>query len=167
MAETQRHTIVLFSVVFFTILFFCVLTYERVFLLRDYTVVGESSCDPTSESCFIYECDPQIEECTGDPEQDVWYYKQVEKVASSVSFCDPAITEECPELSCTFGEYGCKEIYCDPKEEFDICAEPIEPETSEDGDTAESTNEDNVQQLEGGEEDLPSETESENPETIQ
>jgi hypothetical protein len=106
-----------------------VATYYRIFVRHDYQILMEISCDPTAEPCFVYQCDPEIEECTGDPEEDTWYYKLLEKNASKMPVCD-AEAEECPEPTCAEGEMNCFVTSCD-LEGGEECSSP--DEFTEDG----------------------------------
>jgi hypothetical protein len=113
------------------IIFFLVLagsvgaTYYRVAIARDYAIIGQIDCDPTTEKCFIYECDPETEECTGDPEEDTWYYKKINRKAFNIPLCDPN-DENCEALVCLEGEEDCEEILCREQtmEEGDVCSDP-------------------------------------------
>ena len=101
-----------------------VATYYRIFVRHDYQILMEVSYDPTTESCFVYQCDAETEECTGDPEEDTWYYKLLEKSASMMPVCDAEV-EECPEPMCAEGEMNCSITYCD-LEAGEECSNPEE-----------------------------------------
>jgi hypothetical protein len=80
--EAQKNKI--FFIVFFLLLFGVVtFTFCRYFIAKDYYIQAQADCDPESEKCFIWECDPEAtdegEKCTGNPEEDIWYYKIVKK----------------------------------------------------------------------------------------
>lgn len=115
------------------IVFFLVLagsigaTYYRVAVARDYTIIGQIDCDPTTEKCFIYECDPETEECTGDPEEDTWYYKKINRQAFNIPLCDPN-DENCEALVCPEGEEDCSETLCSDQtiDEGEVCSDPDE-----------------------------------------
>lgn len=98
-------------------------TYYRIIINRNYLIASEIDCDPYIESCFIYTCDPELEECTGDPEEDTWYYKKIVKRASNIPNCDPNNDEECV-ISCEVGEEDCEETLCINEEED--CSDPVE-----------------------------------------
>lgn len=85
----------------------------RFFILRDYTIQSQIECDPYTESCFVYVCDPAAEECTGDPVQDTFYYKLLNREAYNIPLCDPN-TEGCNPLICSENENGCYVTFCDP-----------------------------------------------------
>ncbi len=93
-------------------------TFYRIFILKDYQIIAESSCDPVSEECYAY-----TDEETGE----VSYYKKVSKKAANIAICEA--TEEklgCnEELTCLEGEESCSYMYCNPDslEEGEVCAE--------------------------------------------
>lgn len=116
----------IFFLVFFLFLAGSVFaTYYRVVIARDYVIMGQTDCDPTTENCFIYECDPEAGECTGIPEEDTWYYKKVSRKAANIPLCDPN-DENCEALVCGEGEEECEEILCSEETmaEGDICSDP-------------------------------------------
>lgn len=86
-------------------------TFYRYVVLQDYVVEGFADCSPMEESCFTYYCDPTIEECSTDPEENVTYYKIVQRIANKIPMCNPA-DEDCNALECSQGENGCHVIYC-------------------------------------------------------
>jgi len=95
-------------------------------VVRDYIIEAEAPCDPYSESCFVYVCDPEAgEECTGDPEEDTSYYKVIHRNAKNIPLCDPN-DEDCEALVCPVGEADCEISLCDPEMEEDIeCSDPV------------------------------------------
>lgn len=106
MVSRHRITHLLFVVIVFLLVLTISATYYRYFVLKDYTIISEIDCDPQVESCFVYLCDPEYEECTGDPEEDTWYYKHFYRKASATPLCDPE-SEGCAALVCTEDEGGC------------------------------------------------------------
>jgi hypothetical protein len=87
-------------------------SYYRYMVLHDYLVQAEVDCDPTYESCFVWECDPEEEECTGDPEEDTWYYKFAYRNAKNVPSCEQT-SETCDLFTCPEGgEEECREVLC-------------------------------------------------------
>lgn len=95
-------------------------TYHRAFVAQDYALFYDDDCDPEEKSCFIYICDPQWEECTGDPEEDTWYYKTYEISAVDISTCDP-LGDRCEEFDCEAIE-SCVVRYCDPSDTNSECS---------------------------------------------
>ncbi len=76
--------------------------YYKYVIQRDYLITAAVSCNPESESCFVYECDGP--ECTEQA------YKYIEKKAYDFAVCNP-YTQECQEETCT-DESGCTETLC-------------------------------------------------------
>lgn len=116
-----------FGVVFF--LFFVVagISFVRYFILRDYLVQAEISCDPSAESCFVYTCDPiDDSECPEAEDERTSYYKLIQKKAFTLPDCEPG-SEGCPELECVEGE-DCQVILCD--QETEECSQPESTENN-------------------------------------
>lgn len=86
----------------------------------DYVVMAEIDCDPAVESCFVYRCNPKEEECTGDMEEDTWYYKIISKKAYNFPDCDPAEDENCV-IECGAEEKKCEITLC---EDLPTCMTP-------------------------------------------
>ena len=94
-------------------------TYYRIFVKRDYIISAQMDCDPLSENCYVWKCDPAVdgeETCTGDPEEDIWYYKILNRKALNIPLCDPN-DEECEALTCPEGEAECEMTNCNPETE--------------------------------------------------
>lgn len=116
---------VLVSFIFFAIAAGVLFSYERFFIYQDFPVIVEAECDPASESCFVYYCDPEFEECAGDLEEDTWYYKRITKQGNMFPACED---EECPEVSCAEGEPACEVEFCDPEGEEECSdSESLQP----------------------------------------
>jgi len=117
----------IFFVVFFLLIATSIgVTYYRYMILHDYMIEGEATCDPYTESCFIYVCDPEADgECTGDPVEDTSYYKLVDRNAKNIPLCDPA-DESCDTSVCLEGESDCSYTLCDPETvaEGEECNDP-------------------------------------------
>lgn len=90
-------------------------TFYRYMIKKDYIVQAQVDCDPYSEACFVWNCDPGSDEegevCTGDPEEDTWYFKVINKNASYISSCD-ASDENCEVLVCAQNEPDCEFVFC-------------------------------------------------------
>jgi hypothetical protein len=105
-------------------------TFYKIIILKDYVVEAQIDCDPESEACFIWECDPssgdEWEACTGDMEADIWYYKIARRNASRISDCDPEMDEECDQWTCEIGEADCEETLCSQEDEEvgEACNDP-------------------------------------------
>lgn len=101
----------------------------KLFVQKDIMVSSEVWCDPETEGpCYVWVCEPDWwTPCTGDPEEDIWIYKYVEKQAYDMEPCDPVIAqsgifaqvdeyEYCPDPECTESDKGeCTTTYCDPE----------------------------------------------------
>jgi hypothetical protein len=88
-------------------------SFLRFFVLRDYMIQAQASCDPRTEVCFIYHCDPSAEECTGDEVADTSYYKLIDRNAQFIPTCNPT-SEGCAALECPVDEPGCVVTFCTP-----------------------------------------------------
>jgi len=97
------------------------LTFYRTFVSQNYALYYSDDCNPDEESCFIYYCNPYWEECTGNPEDDVWYYKIYERSTQKATPCE-SLRGECSDFVCSEGEEGCSVIYCNPTVEEE-CSE--------------------------------------------
>lgn len=118
------------SKIFFVVFFLLIAgsigaAYYRYFVLRDYMIEAQASCDPFTENCFVYVCDPSVEECTGDPEEDTSYYKNISRNAKNIPLCDP-VEEGCEALVCPVDEVDCTVTLCDADtaSEGEVCNDP-------------------------------------------
>ncbi len=107
------------------------ITYWRIMIKKDYVIESQIDCDPYSETCFIWECDPESniegEACAGDLEEDIWYYKIAKRNAMNIPLCDPN-DEECDALTCDPAlEKDCAIILCDEKTSVEQEAECNNP----------------------------------------
>jgi len=122
---------ILFIIIGILIAASVVATYWRIVVKRDYIVQAQTDCDPTTENCFIWQCDPQSnvegEACTGDPESDIWYYKIIRRNAKNIPLCDPN-DENCAALVCNPGEKDCSEELCTAEnvKAPDTCNDPAQ-----------------------------------------
>lgn len=127
MSEQTKNRI-FWTILILMILYAVVATYIRVFVKMDYLIMNEVSCDPTTESCFLYTAEEACAE-SEDPdcldETENWIYKIIYKKAANIPFCEynPELSESCPELTCTEGEpeEECYYEYCE-----EGCAEKVE-----------------------------------------
>jgi hypothetical protein len=103
-------------------------TYLRVMVFKDFIIEAETDCDPSLEICFVWECDPEWEECTGDPEEDIAYFKIIRRNAKNIPLCDPR-DEDCRALVCEPGEQECEFVYCDAETGAYYEVECSDPET--------------------------------------
>lgn len=103
---------ILFGVFGILILLSVSASYYRFMVLHDYLVQTEVDCDPTFESCFVWECGAESEECTGNPDEDTWYYKIAYRNAKNIPACD-AEDQKCDQFTCPEGgEAECREVLC-------------------------------------------------------
>lgn len=157
-----------------------VFTYYKYMVKRDYVIEAQADCDPYTEACFIWQCDPESSEegppdgeaseaCTGDPEEDIWYYQIVKRNAMNIPLCDPN-DENCDALTCDpLLEKDCEIILCDEEtaaEQEAECNDPAEyimnnpPEEEEDLSANEAECEEGDEEcvIEGEEENLTDES---------
>ncbi|MDD3437365.1 MAG: hypothetical protein PHC64_09475 [Candidatus Gastranaerophilales bacterium] len=158
----KKNWILMFFV-FLVALFISAVTisYYKYFIVKDFLVQAETECDPTEERCFIWVCDPAEEDCTGDPEEDTWYYKYIMKKAYLLPDCDIFYDEDCPSPVCNEFE-DCEEIFCEDDNEEEIeCTNPdtfiLEhpeylEEDEEDTEEGEADEEESLDSSEGAEE---------------
>lgn len=109
--------------------------YYRFYITQDFQLYAEVDCDPSVESCFIYECDPEWDDwCIEEPENELKNmrpYKIREKSARNTpkpedANCD-AVAGNCPPLVCEEGDETCFETFCDPAVDGeDACIGPGE-----------------------------------------
>lgn len=110
------------KILFWTMMIFVFLTvsasYYRFIVTHDYIIEAEVDCDPTIESCFVWECDPAIEgECTGNIDDDLWYYKFAYRNAKYIPEC---FDDSCDSFKCSSkDEPGCSEVTCDEVSRLD------------------------------------------------
>ncbi|OGI32457.1 MAG: hypothetical protein A2271_00775 [Candidatus Moranbacteria bacterium RIFOXYA12_FULL_35_19] len=147
----------IFFIVFFLLLAGSVaMTYWRIVIRKDYIIESQADCDPETEACFVWECDPESivegEACTGDPESDIWYYKIRQRNAGKIPLCDPQTDETCDPMTCEENEKECGEILCDEETKIEqevecndpeqyLLENPIEEEEEETGEEADASNE--------------------------
>ncbi len=101
---------------FFVLIFFILLvlsiasSYYKFQIAEDYVIESQVTCEPSQESCFMWQCDPETEgDCTGNPDEDIFYYKIAYRNAQNISCND---VDECDYL-CEIGEKDCGEVLCD------------------------------------------------------
>lgn len=104
-------------------------SYYKYMVLKDYAIVAQADCDPTSEKCFVHVCDPSPDAdgdtCTGNLDDDTWYTKNISRMAYNIPDCDPN-DETCTALICGDGEQNCAYTLCDETNvpEGDMCNDP-------------------------------------------
>ena len=129
----DKKSKLLIAIVTLLILVSILITFWRIMIQRDYIIENQIDCDPYTEKCFIWECDPNStvegEACTGDPEMDIWYYAVAQRKAANIPFCNPEEDENCAPFECLEGEKDCSITFCDEttKEEQEVeCNDPVQ-----------------------------------------
>lgn len=102
--------------------------YYRYMVQENFLVKYQTPCDPVVESCFVYECDPEAEECTGNPEEDTTYYSLMYRLAKNIPACDVNVERDCDSAYiCPIGEEKCEIVVCNDDmslEEEAACTNP-------------------------------------------
>ncbi len=125
--DPQKKSRLLITVFIGIVILSIGVSFFRFFILRDYAIQSQIECDPYVESCFIYVCDPNAEECTGDPIQDTSYYKLIDRNARNIPLCDPN-NEGCDPLTCLEGEEECYVTFCNAESAEQEATECTDPE---------------------------------------
>lgn len=131
-ADQPRADKILLAAFFLLIIGSVAFTYYRIMIKKDYLISSQVDCDPYTEKCFIWNCDPESkvegEACTGDSETDVWYYKIAKRNASRIPLCNPETDESCQPFLCVAGEPECGETLCDEMTvaKGETCNDPVE-----------------------------------------
>lgn len=104
--------------------------YYRYMVQENFLVKYQTPCDPATEVCFVYECDSEADECTGNPEEDTTYYSLMYRLAKNIPACDVNVEGDCDKAySCPLGEEKCEIIICNNEtsvaEESD-CSDPAD-----------------------------------------
>lgn len=91
--------------------------YDQYVIQRNFILDVNTSCDPTTESCFVWDCDPKTdEECDQTP------YKKVEILEREAPKC--LEEHECENFTCE-GKDSCTVTYCSEdtivEEEGEVC----------------------------------------------
>ena len=149
-AEQPKAGKIFFLIFILLIIASVAVVYYRIMIKKDYIIEAQADCDPYTEKCFIWKCDPESSEkgeaCTGDMEEDIWYYKVVRRNAGKIPLCNPE-DEDCTALVCGEGEPECEQVFCNDenKEAQGVdCSDPVkytqenpeeEDATCEEGDT--------------------------------
>lgn len=143
----------LFVIFLLSVLSLAFFAYEKYILNKDYLISAEIPCDQLRETCFVYHCDPETEQCSGISEEDTSYYKKIEKLASTYPSCDTN-KENCLVSDCGVGDSDCVMTPCDVNDAESECSSPEDFSV----DSAVSETE--------GQEDAASTTEEEDPSVI-
>ena len=84
--------------------------FNRFYIEKDYLVTQQISCDPETENCFVWQCDPTTETCSENEDDNIAYYKIIEKRAFNIPECTDE--EDCEELHCEANEVDCAVTLC-------------------------------------------------------
>lgn len=144
----------IFFVVFFGAIFLSIFgAYYKYFISQNYFIQAQTVCDPEKEACFVYVCDPEVDEdCPEADFERASYYKLIKKKAYLIPPCDPK-SEHCPPLECGAKE-DCEETLCseDLLEEGVICNDPDEYMAKKiEAEEAENLNDEAISREEDGE----------------
>ncbi|MFA5746948.1 MAG: hypothetical protein WC926_02635 [Candidatus Paceibacterota bacterium] len=123
----DKNSKILFFVFFLAALAAIGVSFYKYYILEDFYILAEKSCDPAGEGCFVRECDPSSDfNCPKEGEKRLVYYTLVTKKANAIPKCDPK-DSSCRALDCQEGE-DCTEVFCDEatKAEEEVCSNPEE-----------------------------------------
>ncbi|QQS61463.1 MAG: hypothetical protein IPN70_00810 [Candidatus Moraniibacteriota bacterium] len=105
-------------------------TYTKYILLKDYTIQMHLPCDPSLESCFVYECEEGEENCIlSEDGRELQYYKLINKKAYAFPSCEDDSVESCDEeIKCEMEEKDCEVLFCQEEEssQKEECSNPNE-----------------------------------------
>lgn len=146
----DKKSKILFSLFGILIVLSVSASYYRFIVLHDYIIEAQVDCDPSSERCFVWECDPSIEgECTGNPDEDTWYFKIAHRNAKNIIECDSDDKECLPFVCLEEKEESCSETLCTEEtvatySTYESCTNPddflvTEPEEITEGTSASSS----------------------------
>lgn len=127
--KLDRKSKILFLILGLFIIGSVAATYWRYMVQRDYIVQAQIDCDPETENCLVWRCDlmslEEGEACTGVPDNDIWYYKILDRNAKNIPNCDPE-NENCAAYQCEPDEPECEITNCDPESagEDEECSTP-------------------------------------------
>lgn len=115
--KTSKLNWIFFILFFLLIIGSISITFVKIVIQKDYQIIAETSCNPESEQCFVYICDPvEDSTCPIDEAERIYYYKIISKKAANIALCE-ASTDKIgcdTELSCTSEEIDCSYTYCNP-----------------------------------------------------
>jgi len=122
--KNSKKTLIFNILFLLTILFFVSVTFYKIVIVKNYQMISQVSCNPQTESCFLYKCNPDVD---GECPQENIYYKYISKNASTIDTCEKTEQKDgCKEeLSCVTGESSCYYEYCDQSmlEEGEKCSD--------------------------------------------
>ena len=90
-------------------------TFWRTFISREYVIMFQSNCDPTTDRCFVQECTPDAPDTNPcfDAAATKEYFVQLAMDAHAVPTCTED-NHQCTTIRCTpdMGD-ECHETFCD------------------------------------------------------
>ncbi len=120
----DKKSRILFLVFFIVLAGSVLATYYKYIVIRDYIIEAQINCDQTMEACFISVCDPDNgEECAGNLQEDITYFKILHRNAKNIPICDPEAAG-CLASSCQSMEEDCFVTLCDSSVEDAVCSDP-------------------------------------------
>ncbi|OHA47554.1 MAG: hypothetical protein A2541_02175 [Candidatus Taylorbacteria bacterium RIFOXYD2_FULL_36_9] len=115
-SKEKKKNFWFFTVLGILILASVVTTFVRYYVLKDYQIIAQVSCDPNIELCFQVECDNTVDDSclVNSDNESVTYYKIISKRASNIALCEKSVDKIgcADELSCIFNEEQCSYEYC-------------------------------------------------------
>jgi len=112
----DKKSKILFAVFALLIVGSVAVTYWKIMIKKDYIIEAQADCDPYTEKCFLWKCDPSStvegEACTDNLDDNNWYFQVVKRNASRIPLCDPN-DENCTALVCGENELECEYVFCD------------------------------------------------------
>lgn len=113
----DKKTKILFAIVGGIVLTTLYLSYIKFLTTKDFLVFVRTTCNPISESCFVWDCDVENDvRCEGQARK---FYKVVEKRGYAI-----------PPAECETGDVNCTTYFCttankDLFETEDLCDDEL------------------------------------------
>ncbi len=106
-----------------TLIISCILCISAMFYIfyykQDFQFIVETSCDPTSQTCFYRDCSLLETEC---PPNNYSYYKSYNINAADFKYCS---NEDCKNV-CESGSIQCEENQCTEDDiNTGVCTVPV------------------------------------------
>jgi hypothetical protein len=80
----DKNSKILFILLFILTAAMTLVSLYKFVIFKNYQIEYEIDCDPEVEKCLIYECDLETEECSENPEEQIYYYQTVSEKASDI-----------------------------------------------------------------------------------
>ncbi len=147
--EQSKSSKIFLAVFLLAVVLSMAVSYWRIIIKRDYSIVASVDCDPYAEQCFVHVCnpDPDVDgdACKGNAVDDTWFTKNINRMAYNIPDCDPT-DKSCTALQCGENEAGCSYDSCSEATvpEGDSCNDPVQytkdnPVVAEDAEAATCT----------------------------